>query len=128
MKCLDVPIRPLDLPSNATHVVTYAYDHQGRMVSKVIDGAPRTYLWDGYNIISETVPLTSPNALTNYYAWGLDLSGTLQGAGGVGGLLAVTCVSSDTSNAGGARNPHPGPLPEGEGGGNNVFFITVPRP
>ena len=27
-------------------------------------------------------------AVTNYYAWGLDLSGGLQGAGGVGGLAA----------------------------------------
>jgi RHS repeat-associated protein len=28
-------------------------------------------------------------ASTNYFLWGLDLSGTMQGAGGVGGLLAV---------------------------------------
>lgn len=31
---------------------------------------------------------------------------------------------TDTSNAGGARNPHPSPLPEGEKVGNNVLFIT----
>ena len=35
---------------------------------------------------------------TNYYTWGNDLSGSLQGAGGVGGLLAVTTVSSETSS------------------------------
>jgi len=28
------------------------------------------------------------------------------------------------ANAGGARNPHPGPLPGGEGE-NNVFFIGL---
>ena len=35
---------------------------------------------------------------TNYYTWGNDLSGSLQGAGGIGGLLAVTTVSSETSS------------------------------
>ena len=34
---------------------------------------------------------------TFHYLWGLDLSGTLQGAGGVGGLLAV--VKDDTPSA-----------------------------
>ncbi|MDD2230708.1 MAG: RHS repeat-associated core domain-containing protein, partial [Candidatus Cloacimonetes bacterium] len=34
----------------------------------------------------------------SYYTWGLDLSGTLQGAGGVGGLLSDTKVSSSETN------------------------------
>ena len=75
----------------------YAYDHQGRMVSKEVSDATnnsqletRNYLWDNWNIISETV-IDHPSQATNrcYYVWGIDLSGTLQGAGGVGGLLAV---------------------------------------
>ena len=51
----------------------------------------RRYVWDGYNIAAEIVidEVTSATNVT-YYTWGLDLSGTLQGAGGVGGLLAVT--------------------------------------
>ena len=32
---------------------------------------------------------TQTHTLTNFYVWGKDLSGTMQGAGGVGGLLAV---------------------------------------
>jgi hypothetical protein len=32
----------------------------------------------------------SGNNLLHSYTWGLDLSGTLQGAGGVGGLLSIT--------------------------------------
>jgi RHS repeat-associated protein len=71
------------LASNATTVVTYAYDHQGRMVSKVVNGSARRYLWDGYNIVAD-----ARTACTNWFVWGLDLSGSLQGAGGVGGLLA----------------------------------------
>ncbi len=37
-------------------------------------------------------------------------------------------MAAVSPNAGGARNPHPDPLPEGEGGGNNVLFITVTKP
>jgi RHS repeat-associated core domain len=93
----------LILASNAAHTVTYAYDHMGRMVSKELLDVSNNYklttknfLWDRWNIISETAvsPSAIPNSslpITNctHYAWGLDLSGTLQGAGGVGGLLAV---------------------------------------
>jgi len=52
------------------------------------------FLWDNWNIISETTVSPIPNSsllTTNSvsYVWGIDLSGSLQGAGGVGGLLAV---------------------------------------
>ena len=43
------------------------------------------FTYDGWNMIRET---RSDESKPNYYVWGLDLSGTLQGAGGVGGLLA----------------------------------------
>ena len=33
---------------------------------------------------------TDSNTVAKTYTWGLDLSGSLQGAGGVGGLLSVT--------------------------------------
>ena len=91
-------------PSNRfPYTVSYAYDHKGRMVLKRItenDGQDTlvssiTYLWDNWNIIREIqwpvasgqLPVVTDNV------WGLDLDGTLQGAGGVGGLLAV--VRSD---------------------------------
>ncbi len=41
---------------------------------------------DGWNLIAELGDAGQP---LRTYAWGLDLSGTLQGAGGVGGLLFV---------------------------------------
>ncbi len=71
------------LASNSQYIVTYAYDHQGRMVAKTVDGSSRQYLWDGYNIVAD-----ARAAFTNWFVWGLDLSGSLPGAGGVGGLLA----------------------------------------
>ena len=65
----------------AGSVVTCAYDHMGRNVMK--DGV--MFIWDDYNIIVEN--LGASNETHNI--WGLDLDGTMQGAGGVGGLLAV---------------------------------------
>ncbi len=70
--------------SNASTVVSFGYDYMGRCYDKVKDGNAVDYIWDGYNIISEI-----SSSQTNYNIWGLDLSGSMQGAGGVGGLLAV---------------------------------------
>jgi RHS repeat-associated protein len=59
----------------------------------------RKYIWDGYNIAAEIIiDHVTPSTNISYYTWGLDLSGTLQGAGGVGGLLSDTKVSSSGTN------------------------------
>ena len=88
----------LVMASNDTTIVTYAYDHRGRMVRKEIshEGTKTRrieYLWDDWNIIRETTidncQTVQPSNCQTDYVWGLDLDGTLQGAGGVGGLLAV---------------------------------------
>ena len=65
------------LASNAEHVVTYAYDHQGRIVWKEIqrrDGETQsweveqaaTLVWDGYNIVSTTIQHSS---FTNHHSY-----------------------------------------------------------
>ena len=89
---------PIEVPR---HRVEYAYDYMGRMISKEVSDVSKNcklktinFLWDNWNIISETTVSSIPNSsllTTNStsYVWGIDLSGTLQGAGGVGGLLAV---------------------------------------
>ena len=51
------------------------------------------FLWDGYNPVAR---VDGSGKLLQSCLWGLDLSGTPQGAGGVGGLLAVTDLSVDT--------------------------------
>ena len=85
----------LVLASNETTLVSYAYDHQRRMVWKSVASLNMTpaksinYLWDGYNIITETILDGSTTTNTTYNIWGLGLDGTLQRAGGVGGLLVV---------------------------------------
>ncbi len=48
---------------------------------------------DGWHLIAE---LDEAGEVTRYFVWGLDLSQTLQGAGGVGGLIC----SVDSTNEG----------------------------
>ena len=74
--------------SNGFAVVTNVYDHMNRRIANISGNAQRTFLYDGWNQVLETLAQSSSVA-TNYYTWGLDLSGSLQGAGGVAGLLTV---------------------------------------
>jgi RHS repeat-associated protein len=55
------------------------------------------YVYDGWNLVAKQ-NANSGNARVRTYTWGLDLSGTPQGAGGVGGLLALTYYGSSTTN------------------------------
>ena len=73
-----------------------AYDHQSRMgwknafeISNNYKLETKNRAWGGWNLIQETITPTIAPITTNRYHWGVDLSGTLQGAGGVGGLLAA---------------------------------------
>ena len=84
--------------------ITYAYDNNNRRISKTtltpdpFSSLTSKYIWDGWNIIVELITdHVETNTTMNSYAWGLDLSGSLQGAGGVGGLLAVTEIDSGTN-------------------------------
>lgn len=87
--------------------VDYAYDYQGRRTVKrtflrakaTEDWKRKTsklYVYDGWNLLAEveTDPLETSNLKLETFTWGRDLSGSLQGAGGVGGLLAITDVAS----------------------------------
>ena len=79
--------------SNDEVVVSYAYDYRGRMVRKIISHGGTeayviAYIWDNWSIIREIVREGDSATVTDN-VWGLDIGSTLQGAGGVGGLLAV---------------------------------------
>jgi RHS repeat-associated protein len=74
----------------------FSYDAQGRRIHKLVKlwnaststwttSAGQRFLYDGWNLITETDALNSTVLRT--HVWGLDLSETAQGAGGVGGLL-----------------------------------------
>ena len=76
----------------------FTYDYLRRRVQKVVknnwNGSSGTtishlkYVYDGNNQIAELNG--SNNTVLSTYVWGLDLSGTNWGAGGVGGLLMIT--------------------------------------
>jgi len=89
--------------------VTFAYDYLGRRVEKKVytwdpnAGAGgqwtpatagwRRFVWYGWLILSELDVSQSGQTTTwsvrRHYTWGMDLSQTGQGAGGIGGLLAA---------------------------------------
>ncbi len=70
--------------------VTYLYDSQSRRISTTTGGNTTICVYDGWNPIAEYSIQNSTFAIQNSFTWGTDLSGSLQGAGGVGGLLVVT--------------------------------------
>ncbi len=47
------------------------------------------FVYDGWNLVKETTASEGQAASYKHYFWGLDLSQTLQSAGGVGGLLTA---------------------------------------
>jgi RHS repeat-associated protein len=110
-------------PAGARTRMTCVYDDQGRRTRKTLSAwstdhwSPVTdhfFLYDGWNLICEyTDTPTPPYSVTNLYVWGLDLSGTLQGAGGIGGLLSLTQVSAFTLH------------PSFDGSGNVVGLVDA---
>ena len=80
--------------------LTFDYDYKGRRIQKTVatkNGAAyvgqftNIFVYDGWNLIAI---LNSSFSLLNSFTWGSDLSGSLQGAGGVGGLLASAQYSN----------------------------------
>ena len=82
----DVENRLVSISSNGITIVTNQYDHKGRRIRKTTPIAVTTFLYDGWNLIYEHEVIGTVTNETFYY-WGKDISGTLQGAGGIGGLL-----------------------------------------
>ena len=80
--------------TNGADIVTYLYDSQSRRVARTEGSNTTIYLYDGWNCLAEYTLQNSSFNLHTSLTWGLDLSGAIQGAGGVGGLLAVNLLSS----------------------------------
>ncbi len=84
-----------------------AYDAKSRRVRKVTPDVTTTFFFNYWNIIEERVAYTNGTSTTIRYHWGKDLSGTLHGAGGVGGLLYLTVSNSSTPNSPTPNSPTP---------------------
>jgi RHS repeat-associated protein len=81
----------------------FTYDWLGRRTSKVVSNCvsgnwqlatDNRFVYDGWNLIAI---LDSQTNVLQSFTWGLDASGTMQGAGGVGGLLSMTIPSGANS-------------------------------
>jgi RHS repeat-associated protein len=81
------------VPVGSRKKLMFGYDYLSRRVSKVVSNwngsawgltADRKYFYDGHLVIAETL---GDYSQWRHYMWGLDLSGTREGAGGVGGML-----------------------------------------
>ena len=90
----DAANRLKTISSNGVLLVTNFYDAKSRRVKKVTPEATTTFFYDGWNLIEERIAYANGTASTIRYYWGKDLSGTLQGAGGVGGLLYLMVDSA----------------------------------
>jgi RHS repeat-associated protein len=86
----DAENRLLSASSNGTLLVSSEYDYRHRRVRKTTPQATHDFVYDSWNLVQETIAATNGSVSEIQYFWDNDLSGTLQGAGGVGGLLAVS--------------------------------------
>jgi RHS repeat-associated protein len=86
--------RLVGVSSNGQAVASFAYDFMSRRYQKVAGSTTNAFLYDGWAMISETIR-NSSFAMTNSYVYGLDLSGTLQGAGTIGGILDMSLAGTN---------------------------------
>jgi RHS repeat-associated protein len=91
-------------PTGSQLQLAFAYDYQGRRIQKAVStnsggGSFSVYTnvfaYDGWNLLAE---VGTSGSLVRGYLWGTDLSGSLRGAGGVGGLLEVSYYGTTTTN------------------------------
>ncbi|MDB6067534.1 MAG: type secretion protein Rhs [Pedosphaera sp.] len=94
------------LPTAAQKKLDFVYDYRGRRVQKIIStnngsawvtASTNRFVCDGWNVVAELNGAN--NALLRSYIWGTDVSGSLQGAGGVGGLLRVAYAGASVTNS-----------------------------
>jgi RHS repeat-associated protein len=101
-------------------IATYTYDDLSRRVRKqTTTDAPqgaqdRVSVWDGWNKVAELAHNAGTFTAVRYHTWGLDLSGSEQGAGGVGGMvMQQEAVSGDVY------------YPSYDGNGNVIHMVKA---
>jgi RHS repeat-associated protein len=91
-----IGVEPI-VPLSGDKKVVNTYDYQSRRVRRAVFtyvsgswslSTDEKFIYDGWNVVA-VLNSSSGNALLRAYTWGNDLSGSMLGASGVGGLLAV---------------------------------------
>ncbi len=101
-----VELEPKD--PQADNRLVFRYDYRGRRTTKEVyewDSINSLftlhhslfYAYDGWNLVREETSFESGGSESQDFVWGLDLSGSMQGAGGVGGLLGYELSADGTS-------------------------------
>ena len=83
----DSASRLTEVWSNGVQVIENRYDALGRRVIKWTPDATHTFVYDGWLLVVERIEWRGGQLDQIDYWWGKDVSGTLDGAGGIGGLL-----------------------------------------
>jgi hypothetical protein len=117
-----IEMRPqTNAPSAAKIWLKFEYDYLGRRIQKTAAQwtnsawslvVSNRFLYDGWNAITELN--ATNNTLIRGYLWGVALSGSLQGAGGVDGLIAVKEGGGDSHFA------------AYDGNGNVIALVSAP--
>lgn len=95
-----------NVPALGDQALVHSYDGQHRRVIRTLREWTSTgwqdletlhYVYDGWNVIEESTLISSTATLARTRTWGSDLSGSMQGAGGVGGLLLTEEIGTSTT-------------------------------
>jgi len=90
-------------PQQGDLQLTFAYDYMGRRVGKTvykydsgswIKEKEILFSWDAWNLYEESFEQVGSEKIKQY-VWGLDLSDTLHGVGGIGGLAVMIMDGSE---------------------------------
>ena len=80
-----IAAQALNQEPGTTNQLTFVYDYMSRRVVKTSGGTTRRFIYDGWAMVQETT-----GTQINSYVYGLDLSGSMQGAGTIGGILSAS--------------------------------------
>lgn len=111
-------------------MVMFDYDYRGRRIAKKVYGWDPTafayihpkshtkFVYDGWRVVLELDGMNG-DAVERKFTWGPDLSGSLEGASGIGGLLAI----EDLDDPADANDPHGHFLVCYDGNGNVTQLV-----
>jgi RHS repeat-associated protein len=80
------------------------------------------YTYEGWNVVAEKTTIKE-TATTTRYTWGEDLSGSLQGAGGIGGLLRSSIVEAKPNGTRQTEHEHTFSYDSN----GNIILLTGPK-
>jgi RHS repeat-associated protein len=87
-------------PAGSQYSLSFTYDYMGRRIQKIVStnngswvySYTNRFVYDGWNVVAI---LDGANKLLYSFIWGTDLSGSMQGAGGVGGAISMTVYGTN---------------------------------